>query len=158
MLHYAYMKTATLVFLRKEGKICLAMKKRGFGDGKYNGAGGKVEVGETIEAAAVRELHEELTVVARTEDLLPVGHLDFFFEEHPDWNFNVHIFFLDKWEGQPAETEEMAPEWFSEETIPYESMWVDDPIWLPKALAGERIEGAFHFTDGGEAVLEYNLN
>ena len=35
------------------------MKKRGFGAGKWNGFGGKVEPGETIVEAAVREVKEE---------------------------------------------------------------------------------------------------
>jgi len=39
-----------------EGKIILGMKKRGFGVGRWNGFGGKVEEGETIGDAAHREL------------------------------------------------------------------------------------------------------
>ena len=42
------MKQTTLLFLRKDNHILLAMKKRGFGINKWNGAGGKVEEGETI--------------------------------------------------------------------------------------------------------------
>lgn len=33
----------TLLFLRKDGRILLAMKKRQFGTGKWNGVKGKVE-------------------------------------------------------------------------------------------------------------------
>ena len=40
-------KVLTLVFLRNETKVLLGMKKRGFGVDKWNGFGGKVEVGET---------------------------------------------------------------------------------------------------------------
>jgi 8-oxo-dGTP pyrophosphatase MutT (NUDIX family) len=35
-------------------KILLGLKKRGFGEGKWNGFGGKVHVNETIRQAAVR--------------------------------------------------------------------------------------------------------
>ncbi|MEI7478242.1 MAG: NUDIX domain-containing protein [bacterium] len=38
------------------------MKKRGFGEGKRNGAGGKQQEGETIEETASRELVEETAV------------------------------------------------------------------------------------------------
>lgn len=42
-------KLFTLMFLaNSEGKLLLGMKKRGFGSGKYNGFGGKVEKGETV--------------------------------------------------------------------------------------------------------------
>ena len=40
--------------------MLLGMKKRGFGTGKWNGFGGKVEVGETVADAAQRELEEEV--------------------------------------------------------------------------------------------------
>ncbi len=54
------MRQSTLVFVfNPENQILLAMKKRGFGEGKWNGAGGKVEEGETIVQAASRELREE---------------------------------------------------------------------------------------------------
>jgi hypothetical protein len=36
-------KQATLLFLIKDQKILLAMKKRGFGKGRWNGVGGKPE-------------------------------------------------------------------------------------------------------------------
>jgi 8-oxo-dGTP pyrophosphatase MutT (NUDIX family) len=47
------MRDKTLLFLHKpdEQKILLAMKKRGFGEGKWNGVGGKREPGESIEGA-----------------------------------------------------------------------------------------------------------
>lgn len=39
--------------------VLLGLKKRGFGTGKWNGFGGKVEPGETIRQAAIREMKEE---------------------------------------------------------------------------------------------------
>ena len=41
-------KVLTLVHIRDEENILLGMKKRGFGVGKWNGFGGKVQPGETI--------------------------------------------------------------------------------------------------------------
>ena len=41
-------KVMTLVYIRNEDKVLLGMKKRGFGKGKWNGFGGKVEHGENI--------------------------------------------------------------------------------------------------------------
>ncbi|KAJ2178209.1 Nudix (Nucleoside diphosphate linked moiety X)-type motif 1, partial [Coemansia sp. RSA 551] len=37
-------------------QVLLGLKKRGLGDGLWNGFGGKVEAGETIAACAHREL------------------------------------------------------------------------------------------------------
>lgn len=52
----------TLLFLRRGDELLLAMKKRGFGKGKWNGVGGKLEAGETLEQALIRETVEETGV------------------------------------------------------------------------------------------------
>jgi len=61
-------KRLTLLLLRSNGRILLGRKKRGFGAGKANGFGGKVEVGETIKEAAVREMQEESGVTIDAAD------------------------------------------------------------------------------------------
>lgn len=47
-------KLLTLVFIRNGMDILLGYKKRGFGQGKWNGFGGKLMEGESIEDAAKR--------------------------------------------------------------------------------------------------------
>lgn len=47
-------KLLTLVMVVQPGRVLLGMKKRGFGAGRWNGFGGKVHAGETIEDAARR--------------------------------------------------------------------------------------------------------
>lgn len=47
-------KILTLVLVHDATKVLLGMKKRGFGVGRWNGFGGKVEPNETIEEAAKR--------------------------------------------------------------------------------------------------------
>lgn len=47
-------KLLTLVLVVQPGRVLLGMKKRGFGAGKWNGFGGKVQPGESIEDAARR--------------------------------------------------------------------------------------------------------
>ena len=54
-------KVLTLCLILKDGKMLLGMKKRGFGMGNWNGFGGKVQEGETIEDATKRELLEEIS-------------------------------------------------------------------------------------------------
>ena len=47
-------KLLTLLFVVESDRVLLGMKKRGFGAGRWNGFGGKVDLDETIEEAAKR--------------------------------------------------------------------------------------------------------
>lgn len=151
------MRDVTICFLLKENKICLALKKRGFGAGKWNGVGGKVEPGEAITTAAARELKEEIGVSAKHEHLEHTGTIDFHFNDNPSWNQRMHIFLVRVWEGEPGESEEMAPQWYEHDKIPFEKMWVDDPHWLPRIIAGKKILGKFHFRNNGTEIDEFEI-
>lgn len=147
-------KKATLIFLLKKDSVLLAMKKRGFGEGKWNGAGGKVAPKESIEKAAIREIQEEIGVSVSKDQLQKVAVLDFLFEDprQSKWDQQVHVFITTKWRGEPKESEEMRPKWYTLDAIPYESMWSDDQEWLPLVLAGKKIEGKFTFNTDQEII------
>ena len=145
----------TLLLLVKDGQILLAMKKRGFGAGKWNGVGGKLEPGETIEQALVRECQEEIAVTPTSYHA--VAELDFIQDsDSKPWHMYIYAYICDEWTGQPEETEEMAPKWFSLADIPYADMWEDDEYWLPQVLGGKRVEGVFQF-DSDDHLLEHSL-
>lgn len=52
-------KVCTLVLIREQARVLLGMKKRGFGQGLWNGFGGKVERGESILNGAMRYVHTQ---------------------------------------------------------------------------------------------------
>jgi mutator protein MutT len=136
----------TLLFLVQNDRILLAMKKRGFGAGKWNGAGGKIEAGESIEQALVRECQEEIGVTPTSWK--PVAELDFVQDSTTDpWHMYVHAYLSYEWIGEPAESEEMKPRWFNISDIPYADMWDDDAYWLPNVLSGELVKGSFVFDE-----------
>lgn len=139
----------TLCILVKHDKLLLAMKKRGFGQGRWNGVGGKVKDGESVQTAALREMKEEIGVRVREQDLVPMAILDFYFNHRPEWNQRVNVFLVNVWKGNPRETEEMRPEWFCTDQLPFHAMWPDDPYWLPLILTGKKVSGVFHFKDDG---------
>jgi len=139
-------KYCTLLFLRKDDRILLAMKKRGFGADRYNGIGGKIEVGETVEEALVRECQEEIKVTPT--HFWQVAEHDFIQNEgDKPWRMYVHVFLCDEWDGEPIETEEMAPEWMNITDIPYDRMWSSDYLWLPQVLEGHKVVGSFTFDE-----------
>lgn len=151
------MTTTTLNFLIEGDKILLAMKKRGFGEGKWNGVGGKLHGAEAPEDAIVRETEEEVGVKIEKSDLEKVGVIDFHFYDKPEWDQQCHVFLTKKWEGEPTETEEMKPEWYSFGTIPYELMWVDDKYWLPLVLEGKKFKAEFYFNKEGDSFDKWKI-
>ena len=151
------MRPVTLCFLKNGENICIAMKKRGFGEGKWNSVGGKVDEGEIIEEAAVRELEEEIGVRSHTDHLEKVGDIKFYFNGKPEWNQRMHIYFVHSWESEPEESEEMLPKWHHKDKLPYKDMWVDDSHWLPKVLEGKKIQATFYFNNDGAEIDKFDI-
>jgi len=145
------LRQATLCFLLRNNQILLAMKKRGFAEGKWNGVGGKKdEADPNIEATAIREAREEIGVTPKS--LKQVATLNFYFLERKDWNQQVIVYVTRDWEGKPIESEEMAPQWFGIDEIPYDTMWEDDKFWLPQVLRGTKIEADFLFDENQKMI------
>ncbi len=148
-------KTCTLLFLVRDGEILLADKKRGFGKDLINGIGGKIEQGETIEQALLRETNEEIAVTPMR--YRKVAEHNFRQDEGKDpWRMYVHVYLCDEWQGKPSETDEMRPRWYKLEDIPYAEMWADDEFWLPQVLAGKKVYGEFSFNEQNQ-LLKHNV-
>lgn len=132
----------TLCLIHNPPRILLGMKKRGFGQGRWNGFGGKIEIGETIEQAAQRETFEEAGI--KVSNMERIGILRFIFP-HDEKEMETHIFRATEFEGEPTETEEMKPKWFNTADIPLDDMWPDDRYWMPLFLNGKKFTGTFEF-------------
>ncbi|CAE6409937.1 hypothetical protein ACGC1H_006486 [Rhizoctonia solani] len=135
-----------------QNKVLLGLKKRGFGKGIYNGFGGKVDPGESVGDAALRELQEESHLTAPLE---PCGLLLFVGAGHAHAH-HITVFRAHTWQGEPTETDEMRPEWFAYPSLsvpstpvpsdafppfPFEDMWKDDPLWIPHLLTSKYFIG-----------------
>ncbi len=154
------MQNATLCFLMRgtpSYEILLGLKKTGFGAGKYNGFGGKIETGETVMYSAIREVKEEIGINLSEESLQKVARLTFVFPVDPTLDHDVIVFLVTVWEGSPEESTEMKPYWFAVDNIPFGQMWQDDILWLPRVLAGERILGHFTFGVDNETVTAWKV-
>lgn len=148
------LKKATITFLVKDSDILLGMKKRGFGVGKWNGVGGKPNPGETTINAAIRESQEEILVTPKDPELMAI--LNFYHpysEQNKGWNQEVSVYVATNWLGEPEETEEMKPQWFNSNELPYSQMWWDDEIWLPMILEGRKVKASFMF-DENENIID----
>jgi mutator protein MutT len=146
-----------LAFLRRDDEILLAMKKRGMGQGRWNGAGGKQDQGETIEQAMVRECQEEIGVTPLSFHKVAYHVFTLNADTEKPFQILVHTYLVREWQGEPAESEEMAPKWFKITDIPYDDMWQDDAYWLPQVLDGKLIESDITF-DANDRILTQKIN
>lgn len=142
-------KITNLGLMRRGDKILLAKKKRGHGEGFWNGYGGKLEEGETIEEALVREIKEEAGVLALLSE--KKGVLTFEFKDGSKDN-EMHVYEILDFEGEPSESEEMTPRWFSISEIPFAEMWPSDLHWLGFFLNGKNFTGRFVFDDKNQLL------
>lgn len=149
----------TLCLLKNKNEILLAMKKRGFGEGKYNGVGGKIERDETPEQAMIRETEEEINVTPIKYEKVGLIEFDEFYKENKQ-NLVFHLYMVYEWNGIPIESEEMKPKWFDINNIPYEKMFPDDKYWLPLILEGKKVKAYFNFDENWNLISKeiHDLN
>ncbi|NXJ03301.1 8ODP triphosphatase, partial [Odontophorus gujanensis] len=143
----------TLVLVVQQPRILLGRKKRGFGAGLWNGFGGKVQTGESIEDAARRELLEESGLTVDT--LQKMGEITFEFVGNSEL-MEVHVFRADHFHGEPKESDEMQPQWFQLDEVPFKEMWPDDIYWFPLVLQRKLFRGYFKF-QGPDTIVEHTL-
>jgi 8-oxo-dGTP diphosphatase/2-hydroxy-dATP diphosphatase len=143
----------TLCIVHQHPRVLLGMKKRGFGKGKWNGFGGKVQEGESLEEAMRREMREEAGI--EVHDVESLGVLEFRFTDKSEV-MEAYVFKAKNFSGEPMETEEMAPRWFPIDEIPFSEMWQDDVFWFPLFMQDRRFHGSFTF-DEKDNLLHYSL-
>ena len=131
-------------------EVLLGRKKFGLGQGNLVGPGGKIEPGETPEQAIVREVAEETSLVLGRVEL--VGELTYPFPFKPVWSQKSWVFVCRQWEGEPRESDELAPEWHLVADIPFSRMWDDARFWVEDAIAGRFVTATFEFGPGLRTV------
>jgi len=142
------MKHATLCLVRKNDHVLLGLKKYDWGEGKWNGFGGKIKKGEAVEETAVRELAEEAGLYTHPDILKKAAVIEFLF--NGEAKFRVHIFIVELWVGEPQETDEMTlPKWHPIDRLPFDNMWDADRVWMPEALSDKVFGARIYFTIDG---------
>ena len=154
MNHPKPTKITTLCLVYKHPNMLLGMKKRGFGESRWNGYGGKVEAGETLEESMIREMQEECGITPKKFEKRAVMYFEF--KNDPEEIIEVDLFAIEEYEGEPIETEEMKPGWFDVDNLPWKEMWPDDFHWYPLFLSGKKFEGNFLF-DGHDTIIRHEL-
>lgn len=147
------MMRATLVYVFRDGEVLLGMKKVRFGKGRWNGFGGKVKNGEAPREAAVREMKEEAGLTVTLAD--PLGTITFYNSSKGD--ITVSVFATDVFTGEPTESEEMRPQWFPLDKVPFDQMWDDDKLWYPYLFKRQPFRAEFWFGPD-EKVVRHEIS
>ncbi len=100
---------SAVALVDSDGRVLLAKRPEGKAmAGLWEFPGGKVEPGETPEAALIRELREELDVDTEESCLAP---LTFASHAYPDFHLLMPLFVCRKWQGTPRPQEGQTLEW-----------------------------------------------
>ncbi len=102
---------AAVALIDRDGRVLLAQRPEGKSmAGLWEFPGGKVEPGETPEAALIRELHEELGIETWDSCLAP---LTFASHGYESFHLLMPLFACRKWNGTPHPREGQRLSWAS---------------------------------------------
>jgi len=100
---------SAVALIDRDGRVLLAQRPKGKSmAGLWEFPGGKIESGETPEAALVRELEEELGINTWKSCLAP---LTFASHTYDDFHLLMPLFACRKWEGIPHPREQQTLKW-----------------------------------------------
>lgn len=100
---------SAVALIDPDGRVLLAQRPAGKSmAGLWEFPGGKVEPGETPEAALIRELQEELAIDTWQSCLAPLTFASHSYEE---FHLLMPLFACRKWNGTPVSNEGQALKW-----------------------------------------------
>ena len=118
---------SAVALIDRDGRVLLAQRPVGKSmAGLWEFPGGKVEDGETPEAALVRELHEELGIETWNSCLAP---LTFASHNYEDFHLLMPLFACRKWNGIVQPKEGQALKWvYPRDFLDYPMPPADGPL------------------------------
>jgi 8-oxo-dGTP diphosphatase len=98
-----------VALIDREARVLLSQRPAGKSlAGLWEFPGGKIETGETPEAALIRELKEELGIDVTASCLAP---LTFASHSYPDFHLLMPLYVCRRWKGDVAGLEGQALKW-----------------------------------------------
>jgi len=146
-----------LCHIRRKNKVLLQFKSKGlWGEGRWNGPGGKIKKDEDPKKAAVREVFEETGL--KIKNLKSHGEITYIYGKRNPTIWIVSLFSTSSFSGKPHKNHrEGELRWFPQDKIPYEKMWGDDIYWWPLMLEGKKFQGKFWFNKKGDKLLAHEV-
>jgi len=142
------MKLATLCYIKQNGKTLMIHRVKKAGDinaNKWNGLGGKFELGETPEDCVRREVLEESGLSISAPALK--GFITFpGFAHDEDWY--VFVFTAHTFSGELIDSAEGVLRWVDDTEVLRLNLWEGDRIFLPWLEEGRFFSARFVYKDG----------
>jgi len=135
-------------------QLLMVKNLRGMNKGFYNFAGGKLNWGEDIRTALVREVKEETNLTltgAKFVGRIDIVPADVKKVRADTKDCQVYVFYSYRYTGElKAADREVELYWFDRDKIPFENMRDNDRLWLPKVLNGEMVNMKFRRDQNGK--------
>ncbi|WKZ70299.1 MAG: 8-oxo-dGTP diphosphatase [Melioribacteraceae bacterium] len=151
------MKLATLCYVQKDNKTLMLYrnkKENDYHEGKWNGLGGKFELGESPEDCAIREINEEAGLTVK--NLIMKGFITFpLFDGKDDWH--VFLFVIDKFEGELIDSPEGELDWIDNDKLSEINLWEGDKIFIPWLFEDKFFSAKFNYEEGKFKDYEVNF-
>ncbi len=142
------MKLATLCYVQKDKRTLMLYrnkKENDYHEGKWNGLGGKFEIGESPEDCAIREIKEEAGLTVK--NLYMKGFITFpLFDGKDDWH--VFLFVIDEFDGKLINSPEGELEWIDNDKLSEINLWEGDKIFIPWLFQDKFFSAKFNYVDG----------
>ena len=144
------MKLATLCYVidKSQNKTLMlhrVKKENDYHEGKWNGLGGKLELGESPEDCVIREVREEAGLIIKNPRMH--GFITFpNFDEVDDWY--VFIFTANEFEGNLIESPEGNLKWIPNDELTTLNLWDGDKIFLDWLFQDKFFSAKFVYEKG----------
>ena len=106
---------SAVALIDRDGRVLLAQRPDGKAmAGLWEFPGGKIESGETPEAALIRELHEELGIDTAASCLAPLSFASHSYaatQTHPAFHLLMMLFVFRRWQSRPHPVEGGQLKW-----------------------------------------------
>lgn len=83
---------------------------------------------------------------------MPISRIAYPFVDKDEWSQRSFGFVTNRWQGEPTASDELAPRWFDIDALPFDQMWEDARLWLPRALSGQFVDETYSFSSDGSLV------
>jgi len=144
------MQLATLCYITDKNSNSTLMihrikKKNDYHYGKWNGLGGKFELGESPEECAIREIEEESGLIIK--NIKMKGFITFpMFDGKEDWY--VFLFTTDEFEGELIESNEGNLDWIPNDKLTEINLWEGDKYFIPWLFKEKFFSAKFIYENG----------